>query len=78
MSDKHRNGPFENKRGLCVEVRNNSIEGAIRLLGRKVKQEGLIREVRRRQYYEKPSVIRCRRDAEAIIRRKKADSRRDQ
>jgi small subunit ribosomal protein S21 len=77
MSAKHRNGSFENKRGLCVEVRGGSIEGAIRLLGRKVKQEGLIREVRRRQYFEKPSVVRCRREAEAIIRRKKAQARKD-
>ncbi|RYD21204.1 MAG: 30S ribosomal protein S21 [Spirochaetia bacterium] len=77
MSAKHRNGSFENKRGLCVEIRNGSIEGAIRLLGRKVKQEGLIREVRRRQYYEKPSVVRCRREAEAVIRMKKAQARKD-
>jgi small subunit ribosomal protein S21 len=77
MSAKHRNGAFENKRGLAIEVRNDNIEGAIRLLGRKVKQEGLIREVRRRQYYEKPSVIRCRKEAEAKVRWKKAKARHD-
>ncbi len=74
----HRNGSFENKRGLAVEVRNGNVEGAIRLLGRKVKQEGLIREVRRRQYYEKPSIIRCRKEAEAKIRWRKAKARFDQ
>lgn len=77
MSDKHRNGSFENKRGLYVEVRNGSVEGAIRLLGRKVKQEGLIREIRSRQAFEKPSTIKRRRRAEAIVRRKKAQARRD-
>lgn len=77
MASKHRNGSFDNKRGLCVEVRNGSIEGAIRLLGRKVKQEGLIREVRRRQYYEKPSVIRCRKEAEAKVRLRKQRARQD-
>jgi small subunit ribosomal protein S21 len=77
LSSKHFNGSFDSKRGLCVEVRNGSIEGAIRLLGRKVKQEGLIREVRRRQYYEKPSVIRCRKEAEAVVRHRKAKARQD-
>ncbi len=74
----HRNGSFENKRGLAVEVRNGNVEGAIRLLGRKVKQEGLIREVRRRQYYEKPSIIRCRKEAEAKIRWRKTKARLEQ
>jgi small subunit ribosomal protein S21 len=72
----HKNGPFENKRGLSVDVRNNNIEGAIRTLGRKVKQEGLIREIRARQFYEKPSTVRRRELAEAVSRAKKAVKRR--
>lgn len=68
----HRNGSFEGKRGLSIEVRNNNIEGAVRLLGRKVKQEGLLREVRSRQAYEKPSTRRRRKRAEAIVRMHKA------
>jgi small subunit ribosomal protein S21 len=73
----HRNGAFESKRGLSVDVRNNNIEGAIRTLGRKVKQEGLIRELRARQSFEPPSVKRRRQKAEAISRAKKANRRRD-
>lgn len=73
----HKVGGFEGKRGLGVEVRNNNIEGAIRLLGRKVKQEGLIREVRKRQYFEKPCAARRRRKAEALVRWKKAQARMD-
>jgi small subunit ribosomal protein S21 len=73
----HKNGPFENKKGLSVEVRGNNIEGAIRLLGKKVKNEGLIREIRQRQYYEKPSTIRRRERAEAVSRALKAKRRRD-
>jgi small subunit ribosomal protein S21 len=73
----HRHGPFENKRGLSVEVRNNNIEGAIRTLGRKVKQEGLIRELRARTFYEKPSAVRRREHAEAVSRAKKANRRKD-
>ena len=60
------------KRGLFVEVRNNNIEKAIRVLNRKVKMEGIIREVRARQYYEKPSTKRRRKHAEAIRRAAKA------
>jgi small subunit ribosomal protein S21 len=71
----HKIGPFENKRGLSVEVRNDNIEGAIRTLGRKVKQEGLIRELRDRQSYEKPSTRRRREHAEAVSRALKASKR---
>jgi small subunit ribosomal protein S21 len=71
MSAHHKLG-FENKKGLLVEVRNNNIEGAIRTLNRKVKQEGLLREVRRRQYYEPPSVVKRREKAEAVTRARRA------
>lgn len=72
------NGPFEGKYGLCVEVRNNNIDGAIKLLGRKIKSEGLLREIRRREYYEKPSVIRRRKRSEGIARHRKAEARKSE
>jgi small subunit ribosomal protein S21 len=56
------------KKGLVVEVRGNNIDKAIRVLNRKVKHEGIIRDVRQRQYYEKPSVKRRRKAAEAVRR----------
>lgn len=65
---KHFKTSFEGKRGLTVEVRNNNVDGAIRLLGKKVKQEGLLRELRRRSFYEKPSVVRRRKEAEGVAR----------
>ena len=46
--------------GLCVEVRNNNIEGALKKFKRKVKESGLMVELRDRQYYEKPSEKRRR------------------
>lgn len=73
----HRTGAFENKRGLSVEVRNNNMEAAIRTLGRKVKQEGLMRELRARQSYMKPSTARCQRKAEARSRHLKSLSQRE-
>lgn len=60
------------KKGLVVEVRGNNIEKAIRVLNRKVKLEGIIRDVRQRQYYEKPSVKRRRKAAEAVRRAARA------
>ncbi len=60
------------KRGLLVEVRNNNIEKAIRLLNRKVKQEGILKEIRARQFFEKPSTVRRRKAAEGTRRVAKA------
>ncbi len=65
-------GKSSDKRGLTVEVRNNNIDKAIRVLNRKVKQEGIIKEVRARQFYEKPSTERRRKQAEAERRAAKA------
>ena len=45
-------------RGLCVDVRDNNVEYALRLLKRKLKKENWILELRKREYYKKPSEIR--------------------
>ena len=74
---KHSRMNFEGKRGLTVEVRNNNVDGAIKLLNRKVKNEGLLREIRQREYYEKPSIVRRRKHIEAVARARKADAKRD-
>lgn len=74
--NKHDNIKFEGKRGLTVEVRNNNVDGAIKLLNRKVKSEGLLREIRKREYYEKPSVVRRKKHVEAVSRARKAEARR--
>ena len=42
-------------RGLCVEVRNNNIEGALKKFKRMVILTAVMVELRDRQYYEKPS-----------------------
>jgi small subunit ribosomal protein S21 len=75
-SNKHTRVYIEGKRGLTVEVRNNNVDGAIKLLNRKVKNEGLLRELRLREYYEKPSIVRRRKHAEAISRHRKNEARR--
>ena len=42
-----------------VEVgENETIESALRRFRKKVERDGIIREIKRRMYYEKPSEIR--------------------
>ena len=43
---------------INVIVRNNNLEQAMRVLKRKVQKEGIIKELRERQFYKKPSEIR--------------------
>jgi small subunit ribosomal protein S21 len=49
---------------------NESFESLLRRFNKKVQQEGILSEVRRREHYEKPSVKRKRK--EAAKRRKSA------
>jgi small subunit ribosomal protein S21 len=44
---------------LEVKVKKNNVEFALRLLKRKIKDSGLMVELRERQYYTKPSVKRA-------------------
>ena len=39
-----------------VQVRNNNVEKAIRVLKKKIQKDGMMRELRQRQYYEKPTL----------------------
>ena len=45
------------QRGLRIDVRNNNVEGALKILKRKIKDSGLILELKKRSFYEKPSKI---------------------
>ena len=49
---------------------NESFESMLRRFNKKVQQEGVLSEIRRREYYEKPSIKRKRK--EAAKRRKSA------
>ncbi|MDQ6694567.1 MAG: 30S ribosomal protein S21 [Chloroflexota bacterium] len=48
---------------------NESFESALRRFNKKVQQDGILAEARRREYFEKPSVLRKRKEA---ARRRKA------
>jgi ribosomal protein S21 len=51
---------------LAIEVKNNDVEFALRLLKRQMQKSGLIRELRRRKQYEKPSERRRRQKRDGI------------
>ena len=51
-----------------VTVRNNNVEKAMRVLKKKIQKDGLMKELRQRQYYEKPSLKRQRKLKESLRR----------
>jgi small subunit ribosomal protein S21 len=46
----------DKNRGLYVEVHNNDVNRAMRKLKKMVNNDGLLKEVRDKEYYEKPSL----------------------
>ncbi|MSP73738.1 MAG: 30S ribosomal protein S21 [Myxococcales bacterium] len=58
-------------RPLEVVVDGDNVERAIKALKRKVAQEGIYKELKRRRFYEKPSVKTKRKQREAERRRRK-------
>jgi small subunit ribosomal protein S21 len=56
---------------LHIQVRDNNLEQAIRVLKKKLQREGIFREMKVRRAYEKPSEKRVREKAEALRRMRK-------
>ena len=56
---------------MQVIVRDNNVEQAIRVLKKKMQREGLLRELKQRRAYEKPSERRVRERAQAVSRQRK-------
>ena len=50
---------------------DNNVDQALRVLKKKLQQEGIVREMRLREHYEKPSEKRAREKAEGIRRARK-------
>ena len=57
---------------MKIVVFDNQIEAALKQLQKQMLKEGLIQEMKRRQHYEKPSVKRKRKAAQARKKRRKA------
>lgn len=56
---------------MQILVRDNNVDQALRFLKKKLQQEGVFREMRLREHYEKPSEKRAREKAEGIRRTRK-------
>lgn len=61
---------------VTVNVRDNNVEQAMRVLKKKMQREGLFRELKMRRNYEKPSVKKAREAAEAVRRWRKLERKR--
>tara|TARA_Y100001937_G_scaffold828_1_gene945 strand:+ start:135 stop:389 length:255 start_codon:yes stop_codon:yes gene_type:complete len=53
-----RKKPKDTAQGLSVTVFNNNVDGALRILKKKVKESNLFVDLRKKQYYIKPSEIK--------------------
>ena len=56
---------------ITVEVRGGNLEKAMRVLKKKVQKAGIVKEIKRRQYYMKPSEIKREKKKEGIKNVKK-------
>ena len=65
---KHTRKKKDKFTGLSVEVYNNNVEQALRKLKKMVKNAKLIPELRRREFYRKPSDIRREKNALGKLR----------
>ena len=63
---------------MQVIVRDNNVDQALKVLKKKLQREGLFREMKLRDHYEKPSERRARERAEAIRRARKLARKRQQ
>ncbi len=55
-----------------IKVNGNNVDGALKILKRKLQKEGIFREIKRRKSYEKPSEKEKRKRREAKKKRMKA------
>ena len=65
-----RRKPKKDLQGLQVEVYDGQVEKAIRILKKKVKDSNLFLELRKKEYYEKPSKVKREKKNLAILRNK--------
>ncbi|HIF03082.1 MAG: 30S ribosomal protein S21 [Nitrospina sp.] len=55
-----------------VTVYQNQVERALKVLKRQLTKDGLLKELKRRRFYEKPSLKKLRKQKEAKKKRKAA------
>jgi len=62
--------------GLRVEVRNGDFNKAMRRFKKLVQEDGVLQELRNREFYEKPSIVKNRKKKQARNRHLKALAKR--
>lgn len=67
-ANEHKIAPLE------VEVRDNDVEQAVRILEKKIAKEGILGELRKRRFAEKPSEAKRRKRREAERKARKSAS----
>ena len=60
---------------ITIQVRNGNLEQALRVLKKKSQKNGLLKELKARQYYEKPSAKKRRKKKEGIANVKKKQAK---
>ena len=63
---------------MQVLVRDNNVDQALKALKKKMQREGIFREMKLRNYFEKPSERKAREKAEAVRRARKLARKRAQ
>ena len=53
---------------VTVTVKNGNVDRAMTTLKKKLQKEGLLKELKQRQFFEKPSAKKARKKAEGIKR----------
>jgi small subunit ribosomal protein S21 len=62
---------------MRVEVRNNNVDRALRVLKRKLTDEGIFKDMQKKRFYEKPSDKRRRLKRAAISRARRENTERE-
>jgi len=70
--------PHKGPDHVQVLVRDNNVDQALKVLKKKMQREGIFRDMKLRNFYEKPSQKRAREKAEAIRRARKLARKRAQ
>lgn len=63
---------------MKIVVFDNQVDAALKQLKKQMLKDGLFQEMKKRQHYEKPSVKRKRKSAQARKKRRKALKRMNQ
>ena len=58
---------------MKIEVRNNNVEKALRVMKKKMKRDGVFQELKDRQYYQKPSEVKREKAKQRLVNIKKAE-----